>query len=567
MTRQEILDKIRARPDISVLIVGGGINGSGLLYDLALQGIDALLIDKGDFCGGASAASTRVIHGGLRYLENGEFRLVREALHERNLLLENAPHFVRPLPTTIPIFNWTHGLVHGAAQFLKLRDKPGDRGAILIKVGLTLYDIFAGSGKFMPTHQFRSRRTALSDRPSLNPAIICTATYYDAQIGYPERLCLELILDAETACSHAGAVNYMIPQGADGDSVKLCDTLSGESVVVRPRIVVNATGAWIDFTNRVLRRDTQYIGGTKGSHLVIDNRDLWEAARGEMLYFTNADGRICIFYRFFDKVLAGSTDIPIEDPELAVCDNDEAAYILESVRQVFPSIKIEPSDVVFRFCGVRPLPHSNALTPGQISRDHHCEVLPPGSGINFPIYSLVGGKWTTYRAFAEQVTDRILHALNRSRVSGSEHKAIGGGKGYPRTEPAMAQWIASMQAKTGLSAARIAVMLERYGTRAEEVAAFIAADVSQDAPLSTLPEFSRREILFITMNEHVAHLEDVIFRRTIIALLGQATRAVLEELAPIVGLALGWSTGQIEEEVQRTVHLLESKHGIKGLAP
>lgn len=565
LTRQETLDSVRERPEISVLIVGGGINGIGLLYDLALQGIDALVIDKGDFCGGASAASTRIIHGGLRYLENSEFRLVREALHERNLLLENAAHYVQPLPTTIPILNWTHGLVHGAAQFLRLRDKPGDRGAILIKIGLTLYDIFAGSGRVMPTHRFNSRKSALSQRPSLNPGIVCTATYYDAQISYPERFCLELVLDAEAASPSAKALNYVTVESADGDSVTLCDTVSGKSVVVKPKIVVNATGAWIDFTNRTLKHDSQYIGGTKGSHLIIDNRELWEATRGEMLYFTNSDGRICIFYRFFDKIIAGSTDIPVDDPETAVCDDDEANYILDSVRQVFPSIKIAPSDVKLRFCGVRPLPRSNALTPGQISRDHHCEVMPPGSGVNFPTYSLIGGKWTTYRAFAEQVTDRILQTLNRTRSERTVHKSIGGGRDYPKTEAARAQWLASVQAKTGLPASRLEALFERYGTRAEAVAAFVAADDAQDTPLHTLPEYSPREIVFLATNERVVHLDDILCRRTLIALLGQTTRPVLEELVSIVGPALGWSNSQCQEEIRRTIGILETRHGIKGL--
>ena len=233
---------LRDHPDVSVLIIGGGINGIGLLNELALQGIDALLVDKSDFCAGTSAAMTRVIHGGLRYLENAEFRLVRESLRERNRLLRNAPHYVKPLPTTIPIFNWTSGIVPAIRNLLGWPAKPGNRGALLIKTGLTLYDFLAGRNSPLPRHRFRSRRAALALRPALNPEVICTATYYDARITYPERLCLELVLDAEAACPEAHALNYVRLQSAAGGTVVLRDEISGETCEVRPRIVVNADG-------------------------------------------------------------------------------------------------------------------------------------------------------------------------------------------------------------------------------------------------------------------------------------------------------------------------------------
>lgn len=560
-TRQQVFDSLRDKPDVTVLIVGGGINGIGVLYDLALQGVDVLLIDKGDFCSGTSAASTRIIHGGLRYLENSEFRLVREALKERSRLLKNAPHYVRPLPITIPIFSWTRGLVHGAMQFFRLRNKPGDRGAILIEIGLTLYDTFAGKARMMPRHWFNSRRTALRQRPQLTSDIVCTATYYDARIAYPERLCLELVMDAEAASANARALNYVSVVGAEGSTVTLCDSVTGEIIPVRPKIVVNATGAWIDFTNRTLHRDTHYIGGTKGSHLVIDNHQLWEAARGEMLYFTNSDGRICIFYPFYDKVIAGSTDIPADDPDTAVCDDSETEYILESVRKVFPGIPIQSSEIVFKFCGVRPLPRMDAATPGQISRDHHCAIIPAGSGLDFPIYALIGGKWTTYRAFAEQVTDRILEAQGRSRSVGTTTRQIGGGKNYPQTPVEREQWIVALQGKTGLPAQRLEALLDRYGTRAETIAAFITAE--SDAPLDHVPGFSRREIQYLAACERVIHLEDMVLRRTLLGMLGQVDRASLEELAATVAPVLGWSAQQAQDEIELTACLLRTRHGLQ----
>ena len=337
----------------------------GLLRELALQGVDALLVEKSDFCSGTSSASTRVIHGGLRYLENGEFRLVKESLRERTRLLKNAPHYVRPLPTTIPIFNWTAGLFSASAKFFGFKVLPHDRGALPFKIGLSMYDQFAGRENPLPRHRFSSRRAALALRPQLRKEIVCTATYYDAYISYPERLTLELVLDAEQQCRDVHALNYVRAVGTNGEAVVLADEVSGQSFEVKPQIVINASGAWIDFTNHALQRETQYIGGTKGSHIVIDYPELLHATQGQMMYFENKDGRICIFYPVFGKVIAGSTDIPFVDPERAICDEDEVDYILESIRQVFPAIRVDRSHIVYRFCGVRPLPRSNASTPGR----------------------------------------------------------------------------------------------------------------------------------------------------------------------------------------------------------
>ena len=172
-------------------------------------------------------------------------------------------------------------------------------------------------------------------------------------------------------CPDVRALNYVGLEGAKGDTVVLKDeSFVAESLEVKPSIVVNASGAWIDFTNRALGAQTQYIGGTKGSHIVLDHPELLAATRGQMLYFANADGRICIFYPFYGKVIAGSTDIPVSDPETALCDEGEVDYILESMRRVFPAIDVDRSHIVYRFCGVRPLPRSDSTT-----RERSVEII------------------------------------------------------------------------------------------------------------------------------------------------------------------------------------------------
>ena len=343
-------------------------------------------------------------------------------------------------------------------------------------------------------------------------------------------------------------MNYVRLQSAAGDAVVLRDEVSGETCEVRPRIVVNATGAWIDFTNRGLGRESRFIGGTKGSHIVLDHPELVAATGDEMIYFVNRDGRICIFYAVGGKIIAGATDMPTENPE-AVCDEAEVNYILEAMRLAFPTIRVDRSHVVFRFCGVRPLPRSDALTPGQISRDHSFPVLAPGNGIDFPIYSLVGGKWTTFRALAEQVADEILRVLKRPRICDSVDLPIGGGKGFP-----------GMPENSGLPRQRLATLVERYGTGADKVAAHLQS--GPDAPLAGHGGYSRREIEFIARHERVVHLDDLILRRTLMGMLGEVGLPLLEELASIISPVLEWSQQEAVAEVERTVELLKRVHGV-----
>jgi glycerol-3-phosphate dehydrogenase len=561
--RQAIVDQVRERPEVSVLIVGGGINGVGLLRELALQGVDALLVDKDDFCCGSSAASSRMVHGGLRYLEFGEFRLVKESLKDRNLLLANARHYVHPLKTTIPIFRRFSGIFGAIRKFLHLGsgERPTHRGSLIVKMGLTFYDIFTRKNRMTPKHKFTSRKKSLEERPLLPKDIVCTATYYDAWVSYPERLGLELVLDAAALCPETRALNYVSLQSADGDTVLLRDELSGDELRVKPQIVINATGAWIDFTNRLIDLDTKLIGGTKGAHLVIDNDELYEALAGGMIYYETPEGRVAIAMPWLGKSLIGSTDIRVGDPDEVRCTDDEVDYMLDSIRQVFPGLKVDRSDILSRFSGVRPLRYSDAAATVQVSRDHFCAVNEPDEHIDFPVYSMTGGKWTTFRAFAEQVTDTLLERLGSERRLASDDVEIGGGRGYPQDEEAAKRWVSSISERTGLDVERIETLLARYGTRAEQVCGFIAD--CDDSPLANHPTYTRGEIEFIVRVECVVHLDDLLLRRTAIALLGELTPDLLRELAGIVGGVLDWSDERIDAEIARAKAILLDKFSVE----
>ncbi len=563
--RQEALEAIRREPHVSALVVGGGIIGAGLFRELALQGIDCLLVDRGDFSCGTSAGPSRMIHGGLRYLEFGEFPLVREAVRERNLLLKNAPHYIRPLPTTIPIVSWVSGLGSVIKRMLGLGGKrPPHRGALLVKIGLTIYDILGRRHRSMPRHSFATRRRALARRPGLMPETICTATYYDAWVSYPERLCLELLLDGEALCPRARAVNYLSLTKGSGegpaDAVELRDELTGEELTVRPKVLVNATGAWVDSTNRLLGHETRMIDGTKGAHLVLDNDELLKALRGEMLFYETPDGRVSVALPWLGKALIGSTDIRVHDPDEARCEDDEIEYMLNAIRVAFPRLRVDRSQILSFFSGIRPMAASDASQTVQMSRAHRCNVIAPTGGTRFPVYCMVGGKWTPFRIFAEHVADSVLEHLGRERRAGSDLLAIGGGREYPGSDIARRRWVELLREGTGLSEERLLALLERYGTRAEQVAAFCAEGA--DRPLRHHEAYTVREIEFLVRDERVFHLDDLVLRRTAIALLGELTSDLLTELAAIVAPVLGWSARETREDIDRTLDILRDKFGI-----
>ncbi len=562
MDRNQILSELKQNPSVSVLIVGGGINGIGTFRDLALNNVDVLLIDRGDFCSGASSASSHMAHGGIRYLENGEFRLVREAVQERNRLIQNAPHLVKPLPTTIPIFKKFSGLLNAPLKFLRLMDKPAERGAVIIKLGLMMYDAYTGGTRVVPRHKFDSRSTSLARWNRLSSRVVNTATYYDGAILNPERLAVELVLDGEAVQPGARALNYISLAGGSGETVLLRDELTDTVYEVRPRLLINAAGPWIDFTNRNMGLSTRFIGGTKGSHLVLDHPELRQAIGDHEFFFENKDGRIVLIFPLFDRVLIGTSDIPIENPDEARCTDEEVEYFLEMIARVFPAIRVTKADIVFRFSGVRPLAASTAKTTGQITRDHEIQVVSgEWTGLAFPVYSLVGGKWTSFRAFAEQVTDKALSFLGQGRTKHTRDLSIGGGRGYPHTQEEIKRKVEGIAAWTGLSTGRVNILFERYGSRAEQIASFIVRD--QDELLKTVPGYSQREICFIAEQEKVIHLDDLLLRRSMLAMLGKLSRESIEEIAMILGKTLSWNKERIKVETDRMFATLADRHGVQ----
>lgn len=559
------VNALTERPNAQVLVVGGGINGIATFRDLALQGVDVALVERGDYASGASAASSHMIHGGIRYLENGEFRLVRESVQERNGLIRIAPHYVKPLQTTMPIFSTFSGIMNAPLRMLTHKQRSTkERGAMLIKIGMTIYDSFSRDGGSVPKHVFRTKKAALQDMPALNKDLKYTGTYYDASVHEPERLALDVLKDGLAAgtgtgaASTARATNYVEAAGTRDGGVLLRDRETGDEFVFTADVVINASGPWTDLTNGAFGGETKFMGGTKGSHIVVDNPELLEATKGRELFFENNDGRIVLIYPLKGRVLIGTTDIDADPSKPVTTTDEEIDYFFGLVKHVFPQIDVTRDHIVYSYSGIRPLPRHEDTAPGFVSRDYRIVDTPIAGLPTSTVLSLVGGKWTTFRALAAHLSTEATQKLGVARKVDTTGMPIGGGKEYPTTDAQRALWIKSH--RDGLDESIVEGLLERYGTRAAEV-----VDVLVDGPVEPLesePALTRAEVAYFARHEQAVHLIDVVLRRTNLAFVGGVTIDLLDELADVLAETLGWTPEERADEVQHTLDVLRESHGV-----
>jgi glycerol-3-phosphate dehydrogenase len=285
-----------------------------------------------------------------------------------------------------------------------------------------------------------------------------------------------------------------------------------------------------------------------GSHLIVDNAALYQALDGQMIYYENEDGRICIAFPYLGKVLVGSTDVRIDDPDAAIASAAEQDYILASLSVVFPGIVIAPDEIVFRFAGVRPLPASATAVTGRIPRDHFCEVIE-GSP---PVLCMIGGKWTTFRSFGEMAADMIMDRLGTVRSVHTASLPIGGGLDYPVDAAA---WISDVASRTALPMPRIAALLDRYGTRAAE----LAPDFGADADIAG---HSASELTHLIAHEQVETLADLLLRRTTIAITGDLSLSAIDRCLELLAEAKDWPTERAAAERENFLSLLATRHGL-----
>jgi len=523
-----------------VIVIGGGINGAGVARDAALRGLKTIIIEKSDFASGSSSWSSRLIHGGLRYLEYFEFPLVRESLKEREVLLSTAPHLVNPLQLTIPIY----------------RDRS--RPYWKIWAGMILYDIFSYD-KTLPVHRMLPQKKFQQIFRSLDKDNLAGGSqYYDGQVTFAERLCLENIISAQNA--GASILNYVevieLPIESDLITDVVCkDTLTGETFTIsgsENAVVVNTAGPWVDKVCQRGSKGGQDIsignakknGGTKGSHIVVDP---FPGAPISSLYVeAKSDGRPFFILSWLGKYLIGTTDIPYkENIENIKADNDEIDYLLQETNSIIPTANLERDDIKFTYSGVRPLPNSEGKKPGSITRKHII-FDHKKEGVN-NLLTLIGGKLTTYRNVGEEMVDEILKRTKRSSIPCRTDSLPLPGcilPSDPRIQKAIKEYTPS------LSTATVGHLFSIYGAKAIEILALTKDNLELCQSLSPdLPDI-KAQIVYAVETEFAQTITDILRRRTTLAMNGQYGMDLLPVVSQTLQKHCGWTPEKCDRAVE-----------------
>ena len=559
------------RSDRPVLILGAGINGAAVARDLTLNGIDVWLVDSGDVACGATSRSSRLIHGGLRYLEYRDIHLVRESLRERERLLRLAPQFVSPLWLAIPVANRMGGLLTAALRFMGL-DRAGfsgrshtQRGLMAVRIGLACYDWLAGKSS-LPSYRVSKLGTGRNADEAVVPDVDQNAYrwvcgYSDAQMLYPERFVLALLADSKHAAATTESsfeLRTWSRVSRDGSQFRVVDR-TGNVETIQPSLVVNATGAWGDLTLASLDVEEQRLfAGTKGSHLFSRHGGLRRCLRGAGIYAEAPDGRLVFILPCGEGTLIGTTDLPFgERPETASADQDEVEYLIAMVNSVFDSICLDFNDVETRYSGVRPLPCVDAKQTSAIPRGHSIHVTQQGI---LKILTLIGGKLTTCRALAQEVTDRVLETLGQPRRVQTDSRLVPGGGQWPRSAVAVQSRKLELEHQYGLSDAQVSAVWTLAGNRFDEIFNEDSSETAQPSLAGTdLPlEFVRWSI----RNEDGQTLEDLIERRLMLTFAGSLTRATLRELAGELVKAGCLSADETGSRIDEVTIRLRDYHGL-----
>ena len=516
LDRRHALDRL-GRDRFDVLVIGGGITGAGVARDAALRGLRVALVDRGDFASGTSSRSSRLVHGGVRYLEHGQLGLVFEASRERRLLLRLAPHLVRPLAFTWPVY----------------------RGARVprwkLGAGLLLYDLLARFGN-VGRHRRLDAAGVLRREPALRAdGLTGGACYWDARTD-DARLTLATALaaaDADaTVLNHCAAV-ALVHGGGRLTGAVVRDALGGGERTVRADVVVNATGPWTDEVRALDgapggAAPAAAVRGTKGVHLLVSRDRVGNA--GAVTLLSPLDGRVMFVLPAGRFALLGTTETQTAaHPAEVRASTADVDYVLASVNALFPAAALAPADVVSAWAGIRPLVAGEA-EGGRASREH--ALTWSGAGL----LSITGGKLTTYRAMAEEAVDAVVARANRrARPSLTARTPFPGGE------------LASVEAEVAAATATVgdAALAERlvtaHGTRWRRVWQLTETDRRLRAPVHPDVPLTGAEVAFAVRHELAATPGDVLVRRSHVAYeTADAGRAAAEPVAEMMGAALGW---------------------------
>ncbi|MDH3303754.1 MAG: glycerol-3-phosphate dehydrogenase [Gammaproteobacteria bacterium] len=517
-----------------VAVIGAGINGAGIARDAALRGLSVAVFDKNDMCTGCSWISSRLIHGGLRYLEYGEIPLVYESLHERRYLRLNAPHLVKPLRICIPIFE-------GAR-----------RGPLLIRLGMIAYDILS-IRKTVPNHKMLGSDEIQQQEPGLRKeGLKAAARYYDAQVAFAERLVLENLLSARSAgaevFTHCEVTAIKTAKGAIS-AVTYVDRTDNTAHEFSVDIVVNAAGPWVD---RVLHTAPvpadRHVGGTKGSHIIVGK---FSGAPHDAFYVeAAADGRPFFIIPWNNQFLIGTTDIRYDgDLDKVRVSAEEVDYLLTETNRVFPAAKLSIANIHYAYAGIRPLPYQEKGPESAITRRH---IIKVNRKVAERLISIIGGKLTTYRSLAEQTVDRIAKLQNRRLPKcRTRDSLLPGASGLARAE----EQLRGLQL---LSETGIKRILSIYGGRASGICELCASNEALAQTIDGNDTVLAAEVVFAVREEFAKSLQDIVFRRMMVGLDADQGRPLYTAIANIAADAFGWDSNQKARQLDELVDFSES---------
>jgi len=512
-----------AGTEVDVLVIGGGVVGAGCALDAVTRGLAVGLVEARDFASGTSSRSSKLIHGGLRYLEMLDFALVREALRERGLILSRlAPHLARPVKFLYP-----------------LQHRGWER--LYAGTGVTLYDAMAWGGG-LPRHRQLTRRGALRACPALKKeALVGAMQYYDAQVD-DARHTMFLARTAAAYGAHVVSrtrVTGFLREGERVTGVTVQDLEHDRTFEVRAQQVINATGVWTDDTQSLVGERGQFhVRASKGIHLVVP-RDRIQSSTGLIL---RTEKSVLFVIPWGRHWIIGTTDTDWSlDKAHPAASSTDIDYLLEHVNSVLTTPLVR-SDVQGVYAGLRPLLSGESESTSKLSREHTVASPTPG------LVVVAGGKYTTYRVMAKDAVDAAAHGLGRSVPrSVTERVPLLGAEGFP------AYWNrrGTLAQESGLHVARIEHLLSRYGTLIDEVLALVKEDPELGKPMEGADDYLRAEFVYAAQAEGARHLEDVMTRRTRISIeTFDRGLAAAPDAARLMGGVLGWTDDQIKREVE-----------------
>lgn len=510
-----------------LIVVGAGINGTGIARDAAARGLRVALVEREDIGSGTSNWSGRLIHGGLRYLEHGDVKLVRESLRERERLFRLAPHLVKPVPLMMPFY------------------KHNRRSSWTIRAGMLAYDVLSFD-KSTAWHFALNREQTLERCGGLNrEGLSGSVIFMDGQVVWSERLCVEVALSAHADGAKIftySEVTGLLCEDGIACGIQYTDRLTGAPHELRAPIVVNAAGPWVDavFTNGG-KDMPRLIGGTKGSHLVVNP---FPGAPTDVVYYeSKTDGRLVLVIPWGQHFLIGTTDQRFEDdPDKARADTSEVSYLLGEVNLLIPQANLQESDILYTYSGVRPLPYVPDTSEWNVSRSHVIhDHAPNQSGL----LSIVSGKLTTYRSLAEEAVDIIFKKLGKKSP-----RCLTASIPFPGAR--VGDWKSyrnDLTRTAGVSQMTVDRLVDIYGSRASDIIEYGLGDPTLFEVIDASTGAIAAELLFTYQHEFARTLTDVLVRRTMIGLNDTCGIDIVERAADILASHLKWDSQHRNTEV------------------